>query len=79
MMADEWKVDADNSPRMDKERFFDAMFTVVDLWTEDTKAVTYVSFLEGLNHCVQGVHQRATEIRKQMCALIAVSSPTTLL
>ena len=76
MMVEEWDADSGGKATMDQDAFFDAIFTVADMWTDDTQAVTYVEFLNDLMDTVRGVWQEALEARRgtSTCCCVFSSS-----
>lgn len=44
----EWSHDCSNADRMNFHEYFDAMFEMVDTWTDDISVESYVDFLEKL-------------------------------
>lgn len=56
-IQDDWLFDTQGADTLDTDRFFEAIFTLVDLWTLSTNAEEYVAFLETLANKIRFPHQ----------------------
>lgn len=59
MLNEEWHSDSGGVDFLTEDKFYDAIFSVADMWTDDTLAATYVRFLDEMLDVVRGVGHEA--------------------
>ena len=74
MMVDEWKKDTGGADFLTEANFYDSIFSVADMWTDDMLAATYVGFLDELMEVVRGVGHEAAVLPFQQGSVLGVAS-----